>query len=216
MAQAASKRSALLRPMMYEDEPSSMSLELFGYHGVVVDSDEADGGSAAAALSMQLAFDDDNFKGGCDGASADYYSSWVAYGGSGATSSSSSSVLSFEQAGSGGQHHLAYGEDGCALWMDPAAGMVEHPAQQQHGSGCNFGLVVSPGSSPDDAGLYIQEPGTVQLPAKAPHKRARRVINCLININSSPKIKANSCMVIHKDDIKINHDWTLDSSEIVT
>jgi len=197
MAQAASKRSALLRPVMYEDEPSSMSLELFS-HGIVVDGDEADGGSAAAALSLHLAFDDDNFKGGCD-ASADYYSSWAAYDGSGATSSSSSSVLSFEQAGSGGQHHLAYGEDGCAFWMDPAAGMVEHPAQQQRRSGCNFGLIVSPGSSPDDAGLHIQEPGAVQLPAKPPHKRARRVINYLVNINSSPKIKANSCMVIRKD-----------------
>lgn len=188
MAQA-SKRSALLRPVMYDDEPSSMSLELFGYHGVVMDGDEADGGSAVAALSLQLAFDDGNFKGDCDGASADYYSSWATYSGSGGTSSSSSSVLSFEQAGSGGQHHLIYGDDGCALWMDTAAGMVEHPAQQQqqHGSGCNFGLIVSPGSSPDDAGLHIQEPSTGQAPAKALHKRARPVINyyLLVNINFS-------------------------------
>jgi hypothetical protein len=204
MAQA-SKRSAFLRPVMYDDddEPSSisMSLELFGYHnggvGVVVDDgDEAADGGSASALSLQLAFDDDSFvKGGCEcddagggGASAAdyyYYGSWAgAYGGSGATSSgSNSSVLSFEQAGSGGgqRHHLVYGEDGCALWMDDAgAGMVvEHPPaqqQQQHGSGCDFGLI---GSSPDDAGLPIQlEPGTVQLPAKAPpHKRARRVRN---------------------------------------
>lgn len=194
MAQA-SKRSAFLRPVMYDDdEPSSisMSLELFGYHN---GGDEAaDGSGSASALSLQLAFDDDSFvKGGCEcddaggGASAAdyyYYGSWAAYGGSGATSSgSNSSVLSFEQAGSGGQrHHLVYGEDGCALWMDDAgAGMVvEHPPpaqqQQQHGSGCDFGLI---GSSPDDAGLHIQlEPGTVQLPAKAPpHKRARRVRN---------------------------------------
>lgn len=197
MAQA-SKRSAFLRPVMYDDddEPSSisMSLELFGYHN---GGDEAaDGSGSASALSLQLAFDDDSFvKGGCEcddaggGASAAdyyYYGSWAgAYGGSGATSSgSNSSVLSFEQAGSGGgqRHHLVYGEDGCALWMDDAgAGMVvEHPPpaqqQQQHGSGCDFGLI---GSSPDDAGLHIQlEPGTVQLPAKAPpHKRARRVRN---------------------------------------
>ncbi|CAL4950972.1 unnamed protein product [Urochloa decumbens] len=173
-AQAASKRGAMQQPqlrpvVMYDDEPSSMSLELFGYHGGgVVDGDEADG----AALSLQLAFDDDNFKHG--GAGGDYYGSWAgAYGGSGgASSSSSSSVLSFEQAGSG-QHHLAYGDDGCALWMDAAAaGMVEHPPQQ-HGSACRFGL-VSPGSSAgDDAGLHFQELGSVQPLAKATNKRAR-------------------------------------------
>lgn len=192
MAQA-SKRSAFLRPVMYDDdEPSSisMSLELFGYHnggvGVVVDDgDEAADGGSASALSLQLAFDGDSFEQAGGASAADYYGSWAAYGGSGATSSgSNSSVLSFEQAGSGGgqRHHLVYGEDGCALWMDDAgAGMVvEHPPpaqqQQQHGSGCDFGLI---GSSPDDAGLHIQlEPGTVQLPAKAsPHKRARRVRN---------------------------------------
>ncbi|OEL33959.1 Transcription factor bHLH83 [Dichanthelium oligosanthes] len=175
MAQAASKRSAMqpqLRPVIYDDEPSSMSLELFGYHGVVVDGDEGDG--SAAALSLQLAFDDDNFKGA---SASDYYSSWAgAYGASGASSSSSSSVLSFEQAGSGEHHHLPYGDDGCALWIDAAAGMVEHPAQQQHGSAaCRFGL-VSPGSSADndDAGLRIQElVGSVQPPAKATNKRAR-------------------------------------------
>ncbi|TKW13041.1 hypothetical protein SEVIR_5G073900v4 [Setaria viridis] len=176
MAQAASKRGGMqqqLRPtVMYDDEPSAMSLELFGYHGGgVVDGD-------GAALSLQLAFDDDNFKhgGGCGGASAagDYYGGWAGYGGSGgASSSSSSSVLSFEQAGSGGgHHHLAYGDDGCALWMDAAAGMVENPAQQ-HGSACRFGL-VSPGSSADDdTGLHFQELGSVQPPAKATNKRAR-------------------------------------------
>lgn len=189
MAQA-SKRSAFLRPVMYDDdEPSSisMSLELFGYHnggvGVVVDDgDEAADGGSASALSLQLAFDGDSFEQAGGASAADYYGSWAAYGGSGATSSgSNSSVLSFEQAGGGQRHHLVYGEDGCALWMDDAgAGMVvEHPPaqQQQHGSGCDFGLII--GSSPDDAGLHIQlEPGTVQLPAKAsPHKRARRVRN---------------------------------------
>jgi hypothetical protein len=187
MAQAASKRGVMqpqLRPttVMYDDdEPSSMSLELFGYHGGgVVDGD-------GAALSLQLAFDDDSFKhgGGCGG---DYYGgSWAGYGGSGgASSSSSSSVLSFEQAGSGGggHHHLAYGDDGCALWMDAAAGMVEHPAQQ-HGSVCRFGL-VSPGSSADDdAGLHFQELGSVQPPAKATNKRGRPVISYLIK--SSPQ-----------------------------
>ncbi|CAL4964740.1 unnamed protein product [Urochloa decumbens] len=162
-----------LRPVVvYDDEPSSMSLELFGYHGgVVVDGDEGDG----AALSLQLAFDDDNFKqaGGCG--AGDYYGSWAgAYGGSGgASSSSSSSVLSFEQAGSG-HHHLGYGDDGSALWMDAAAGgLVEHPAQQ-HGSACRFGL-VSPGSSAgDDASLHFQELGSVQPPAKPTNKRARQ------------------------------------------
>ncbi|CAO2198649.1 unnamed protein product [Urochloa humidicola] len=190
MAQAASKRGggAMQQPQLrppvvsYDDEPSSISLELFGYHGgVVVDGDEADG---AAALSLQLAFDDDdNFKqqgGGC-GAGGDYYSSWAgAYGGSGgASSSSSSSVLSFEQAGGSGggghhHHHLGYGDDGCALWLDAAAaGMVEHPVQQ-HGSACRFGL-VSPGSSAgDDAGLHFQELGSVQPPAKATNKRTRQ------------------------------------------
>ncbi|CAO2204940.1 unnamed protein product [Urochloa humidicola] len=168
MAQASKRSSAMqpqLRPVVYNDEPSSMSLELFGYHGgVVVDGDEGDG----SVLSLQLAFDDDNFK---HGAAGDYYGSWA-----GASSSSSSSVLSFEQAaGGGGHHHLAYGDDGvCALWMDAAAaGMVEHPAQQ-HGSACRFGL-VSPGSSAgDDAGLHFQELGSVQPPAKPTNKRARQ------------------------------------------
>ncbi|CAO2209231.1 unnamed protein product [Urochloa humidicola] len=180
MAQASKRSSAMqpqpqLRPVVYDDEPSSMSLELFGYHGgVVVDGDEGDG----SALSLQLAFDDDSFKHGA-------YGSWAAgaYGGSGgASSSSSSSVLSFEQAGSGGggghHHHLGYGDDGCVLWMDAtaaaAAGMVEHPAHQQHGSACRFGL-VSPGSSAgDDAGLHFQELGSVQPPAKPTNKRARQ------------------------------------------
>ncbi|CAL4957689.1 unnamed protein product [Urochloa decumbens] len=176
MAQAAaSKRGAMQQPQLrpvvvYDDEPSSMSLELFGYHGgVVVDGDEGDG----AALSLQLAFDDDNFKHG--GAGGDYYGSWAgAYGGSGgASSSSSSSVLSFEQAGSS-HHHLGYGDDGSALWMDAAAaGMIEHPAQQ-HGSACRFGL-VSPGrSAGDDASLHFQELGSVQPPAKPTNKRARQ------------------------------------------
>ena len=181
MAQA-SKRSAMqqpqLRPVMYGDEPSSMSLELFGYHGgVVVDGDEGEGGSAAAALSLQLAFDDDSFKHGAASAGGDYYGSWAGYGGSGASSSSSSSVLSFEQAGSGGHHHHL-GDDGCALWMDvAAAGMVEHPPPHQHGSACRFGL-VSPGSSADDdaGGLHIQGLGSDQPPAKATNKRARPVI----------------------------------------
>ncbi|KAJ1282962.1 hypothetical protein BS78_03G091200 [Paspalum vaginatum] len=185
MAQA-SKRSAMQqphRPVMYDDddEPSSMSLELFGYHG--------------AALPLQLAFDDgdDSFKGGCGAgaATADYYSSWAGYGGGsgGASSSSSSSVLSFEQAGGGGQQHhqLAYGDDGCALWMDAAATgsmvVVEHPAlqQQQHGGSadCKFGLVSLQESSAEDGrGLRFQELGrTVQPPAKAPHKRARPAQN---------------------------------------
>ena len=183
MAQA-SKRSAMqqpqLRPVMYGDEPSSMSLELFGYHGgVVVDGDEGEGGSAAAALSLQLAFDDDSFKHGAASAGGDYYGSWAGYGGSGASSSSSSSVLSFEQAGSGGGHHHHHlGDDGCALWMDvAAAGMVEQHPPPQHGSACRFGL-VSPGSSADDdaGGLHIQGMGSVQPPAKATNKRARPVI----------------------------------------
>ncbi|CAO2174324.1 unnamed protein product [Urochloa humidicola] len=182
MAQAASKRGAMQQPQLrpvvsYDDEPSSMSLELFGYHGgVVVDGDEADG---AAALSLQIAFDDDNFKGGASAVGGDYYGSWAdaGYGGSGgASSSSSSSVLSFEQAGGSGHHHhhLGYCDDGCALWMDAAAGMVEHPAQQ-HGSACRFGL-VSPGSSAgDDASLHFQElVGTVQPPAKPTNKRTRQ------------------------------------------
>ena len=168
-----------LRPVTYGDEPSSMSLELFGYHGgVVVHGDEGEGeGSTAAALSLQLAFDDDSFKHGAASAGGDYYGSWAGYGGSGASSSSSSSVLSFEQAGSGGHHHHL-GDDGCALWMDvAAAGMVEHPPPHQHGSACRFGL-VSPGSSADDdaGGLHIQGMGSVQPPAKATNKRARPVI----------------------------------------
>lgn len=180
MAQAASKRGGAMHPQLrppvmssYDDEPSSMSLELFGYHG----------GGDGAALSLQLAFEDDScFKHG--GASVgDYYGTWAAAGVSGASSSSSSSVLSFEHAsGSGGghhHHHLAYGEDGCALWMDAAAGMVaDHPPAQQHGSTCRFGL-LSPGSSADgdDAGLHIrQDLGSVQPPAKATNKRARPVI----------------------------------------
>ncbi|PUZ57714.1 hypothetical protein GQ55_5G451400 [Panicum hallii var. hallii] len=178
MAQASKRSSAMqlqLRPVMYDEEPSSMSLELFGYHGgVVVDGDEGEG-SAAAALSLQLAFDDDSFKHGAS-AGGDYYGSWAGYGGSGASSSSSSSVLSFEQAGSGGHHHhhLGYGDDGCALWMDAAAaGMVEHPPPQ-NGSACRFGL-VSPGSSADDdaGGLRIQDLSSVQPPAKATNKRVR-------------------------------------------
>ncbi|TVT99073.1 hypothetical protein EJB05_55594 [Eragrostis curvula] len=164
----ASKRATAaapqLRPVMYDDEPSSMSLELFGYHGVVVDGDH-DVDAGATLPGLQLAFDD-NFKGGGCG-NADYYG-WAGYGGggSGASSSSSSSVLSFEQAGSGGRH-LAYstagGDDDCAMWMDAAAGMVDH----------SFGF-VSPGSSADHAaGREIQELGSVQPPAKAAQKRAR-------------------------------------------
>nr|CAB3472511.1 unnamed protein product [Digitaria exilis] len=191
MAQAASKRGAMhpqqLRPppvmTSYDDEPSSMSLELFGYHGggVVVDGHDADG---AAALSLHLAFDDDTFnKHGAAASAGDYYgATWAAYGGSGgASSSSSSSVLSFEHAGNGGHHHhhhLSYGDDGCALWMDAAAGgmVVDHPPAQQHGSAaaCRFGL-LSPGSSADDdaVGLHIQDLGSVQPPAKTANKRAR-------------------------------------------
>ncbi|KAL6627558.1 hypothetical protein ACP70R_031284 [Stipagrostis hirtigluma subsp. patula] len=175
MAQAASKRGAAprepqLRPAMYDDEPSSMSLELFGYHGVVVDGDDG-GGANGTHHPMQLDFDD-NFKGGC-GPAADYYG-WAGYGGgsgsggSGPSSSSSSSVLSFEHAaGSGGRHQLAYNDDECALWMDAAAGMVDHPAPQPHGHGgaSKFGL-VSPGSSGDHVvGQDVQ--------AKAGQKRAR-------------------------------------------
>ncbi|XP_062208307.1 uncharacterized protein LOC133909769 [Phragmites australis] len=172
-----SKRSAMqpqIRPMMYgDDEEPSMSLELVGYrgNGVVVDGDD---GAAAAAFPhpLQLAFDD-SFKGGCG--SADYYSWAGAYGGSGSSSSSSSSVLSFEQAGSRVQH-LAYstvgGDDECSLWMDAAAGMVDHPSQRQFGAACRFGH-VSPGSSGDhDAGLDIQELGGVHPPAKAAQKRS--------------------------------------------
>nr|CAB3476561.1 unnamed protein product [Digitaria exilis] len=157
----------------YDDEPSSMSLELFGYHGggVVVDGDDADG---AAALSLHL---------GAAASAGDYYgATWAAYGGSGgASSSSSSSVLSFEHAGNGGHHHhhLSYGDDGCALWMDATAGgmVVDHPPAQQHGSAaaCRFGL-LSPGSSADGddaAGLHIQNLSSVQMPTKATNKRAR-------------------------------------------
>ncbi|KAK3160136.1 hypothetical protein QOZ80_1BG0055630 [Eleusine coracana subsp. coracana] len=151
---------------MYDDEPSSMSLELFGYHGVVVDGDHDGVDGATLHGGLQLAFDD-NFKaGGCG--PADYYS-WTGYGGggSGASSSSSSSVLSFEQAGSGGRHQLAYstagGDEDCAMWMDAAAGMVDHTAA------CNFGF-VSPGGSVDHhASREIQEP------AKPTQKRARPV-----------------------------------------
>ncbi|XP_062233599.1 uncharacterized protein LOC133930848 [Phragmites australis] len=178
--QAGSKRATAtpreppqFRPVRYDDEPSSISLELFGYHGVVVNGDhDVDAG---AALPLQLAFDD-NYKGGCG--SADYYG-WTGYGASGgssASSSSNSSVLSFEQAGSGGRH-LSHGagvggDDECALWMDAASATVDHPAQRHYGSACKFGL-VSPGSSADDAGLDIQELGTVQPPVKAAQKRAR-------------------------------------------
>ncbi|XP_051222461.1 uncharacterized protein [Lolium perenne] len=153
----ASKRATTreLRTM-YDDEPS-MSLELFGYHGVVVDGDDDD---TATALP-QLAFVD-NFKGGC-GSSADYYS-WAynaSVGTSGACSSSSSSVLSFEHAGGVG-HHLAYnagaGDDDCTLWMD---GMAD-----QH-CAAKFGF-VNPGS--DDVGPEIQE-SNIKLPAKASQKR---------------------------------------------
>ncbi|KAL6848307.1 hypothetical protein ACP4OV_022435 [Aristida adscensionis] len=186
MAQAASKRGAAaqLRPavVMYDDEPSSMSLELFGYHGVVVDGGDGDDGGAAnaGAGALHLAFDDgDNFKGGCG--AADYYG-WAGYGTPGASSSSSSSVLSFEHAaaaGGGGRHQLAYSnDDECALWMDAAAGMVDHPAQQQrhgHGGGASKFELLNPGGSGDHAGvgLDFQELGSVQPPAKAAQKRVR-------------------------------------------
>lgn len=171
MAQASKRANAAV---MYDDEPSSMSLELFGYHGVVVDGDhDVDAGSVLPAGGLQLAFDE-NFKGGGGCGPADYYSWTGGYGGggSGASSSSSSSVLSFEQAGSGGRHLAAYstacagGDEDCTMWMDAAAGMVDHSAA------CNFGF-VSPGSSADHASREIQEP------VKAAPKRARPVITCI-------------------------------------
>ncbi|PNT69819.1 hypothetical protein BRADI_2g01000v3 [Brachypodium distachyon] len=152
----ATTREPHLRTM-YDDEPS-MSLELFGYHGVVVDGD--DDGDTATDLP-QLTFVD-NFKGGCG--SADYYGwAYSASGGaSGACSSSSSSVLSFEQAGGAG-HQLAYnagtGDDDCALWMD---GMAD-----QHDT-AKFGF-MDPGMS--DVSLEIQE-SSMKPPAKMAQKRA--------------------------------------------
>lgn len=159
----ASKRATTreLRAM-YDDEPSSMSLELFGYHGVVVDGDDEDDDTATALPQLSFV---DNFKGGCGSAAADYYS-W-AYNASdgtpGASSSSTSSVLSFEHAGGAG-HQLAYnsgtGDDECALWMDS---MADH----QHGA-AKFGF-MNPGS--DDVVPVIQE-SSIKQPAKSAQKRA--------------------------------------------
>ncbi|GJN06035.1 hypothetical protein PR202_ga23720 [Eleusine coracana subsp. coracana] len=184
MAQASKRATAAV---MYDDEPSSMSLELFGYHGVVMDGDHDVDAGAALHGGLQLAFDD-NFKaGGCG--PADYYS-WTGYGGggSGASSSSSSSVLSFEQAGSGGRHQLAYsttgGDEDCAMWMDAAAGMVDHTAN------CNFGFVSPGGSADHHAGREIQEP------AKATQKRARPVI-------TSVQVRYDTCMDITVGEVQV-------------
>jgi hypothetical protein len=207
MAQASKRAAAApwepqLRPVMYDDEPSSMySLELFGYHGVVVDGDhDVDAGSELPVGGLQLAFDDNFKSSGCG--PADYYS-WASYGGggSGASSSSSSSVLSFEQAGSGGRHQLAYstagGDDDCAMWMDAAAaGMVDH-----HPGVCNFGFVSPGGSADHHASREIQELGSVQSQAEAAQKRAH------------PVITSAHCLKMHtwkgydcKDCIKSSHE----------
>jgi hypothetical protein len=193
MAQASKRATAAApRPVMYDDEPSSMSLGLFGYHGVVVDGDHNDVDSGAALPGgLQLAFFDDNFKQGAGCGPADYYN-WAGYGGGGSGASSSSSVLSFEQADSGGRHlaaaySTAGGDEDCAMWMDAAAGMVDHPAT------CNIGF-VSPRSSADhNASRVIQELGSVQPPAKAARKRARPVIT-LSTFN-----KLHACMHMDMD-----------------
>jgi hypothetical protein len=162
---AAAPREPQLRPVMYDDdESSSMSLELFGYHGVVVDGDHDVDAGAALPGGLQLAFDDNFKSGGCG--PADYYS-WTGKGSGGSGASSSSSVLSFELA-----YSTAGGDDDCAMWMDAAAaGMVDHPGA------CNLGF-VSPGGSADHhhADREIQELGSVQPQAKTAQKRAHPVI----------------------------------------
>uniref|UniRef100_R7W090 Transcription factor bHLH83 n=1 Tax=Aegilops tauschii TaxID=37682 RepID=R7W090_AEGTA len=76
---------------MYDDEPSSMSLELFGYHGVVVDGDDEDDDTATALPQLSFV---DNFKGGFEHAGG---------------------------AGHQLTYNAGTGDDDCALWMDGMA-----------------------------------------------------------------------------------------------